>query len=474
MRAPLLVLALLAPAFAGCLTPASETELAAADAALAPAGRALRFGADGAPLPLDGLVGEAVYRLTGHQGPEPNVGITSSGAIFVSAGELVIKSVDRGETWETAYAFGLERQGAPVDPIDNSDPMLWVDPATDRVYADPMFPVLACTTLAWSDDEGATWTERHGTCHPPPMDHQKLGGGPPSASAPPLAGVAYPSVLYQCYNFVVGTNCATSYDGGLNFGPAVPVMDQGRHGCGGLNGMPAVAPDGTAVVGSSEGCDGLYLAVTRDSGLTWSVVEGPKDVGGATNDPDLAFTPDGTLYAIWAGDDQLPYLARTKDLETWDGPWRVAPAGVTSTVFPVLSAGDDGRIAMSFVGTRDYEGDPSDADDAARWHLYVVTSDDAASDAPTFTSRQATPDEDPVQVGCIWMKGFPGQPCRNLLDFTDSAVGPDGTFFVIYTEGCTEGCADKAGAKPDDSRDRQAAIARLDGWSLYANATAAE
>ncbi|HEX2021700.1 MAG TPA: sialidase family protein [Candidatus Thermoplasmatota archaeon] len=472
MLRPLLAVALAAAAVAGCVAPAAETAAPGSTAdALGEASRLVRFGADGALLPLDpaAVVGEAVYRLTGHVGPEPNVGITSTGAIFVSADEEVLRSVDRGETWERVYLFGPDVQGAPADPVSNSDPMLWVDPATDRVYADPMFPALACTTLAWSDDEGATWTERHGTCHPPPMDHQKLGGGPPSAGAPPVAGVLYESVLYHCYNMGVSTNCATSYDGGLSFGPAVPVLDQGRHGCGGLNGMPAVGPDGAVAVGSSEGCDGLYLAVSRDSGVTWSVVEGPKDVGGATNDPDLAFTPDGTLYAIWAGDDQIPYLARTKDLSTWDGPWRVAPPDVRTTVFPVLSAGSDGRLAMSFLGTRDYAGDPSDADDKARWHLYVVTTEDAASGAPTFTARQVTPDDDPVQVGCIWMRGFPGAPCRNLLDFTDSAVAPDGTFFVAYAEGCTEGCAGNADATPEDSRDRQAAIARLDGWSLFAS-----
>ena len=472
MRALLVVLALSAPVLAGCLSPAEETPAAATDPVPEPAAGLARFDANGTLLTVEDAAsaGATWFNLTGYPGAEPNVGITSSGAIFVTADDLVLRSRDRGATWEVVYAFGLEGMGAPFDPVSNSDPMLWVDTNTDRVYADPMFPTLACTTLAWSDDEGDSWTERHGTCHAPPMDHQKLGGGKPGPGAPPVAGVAYASVLYQCYNMVASTNCATSYDGGLNFLPAVPVLDGARHGCAGLNGMPIVGPDGTVVVGSSSGCAGPAIASSTDSGVTWGAIEGPTDVGAETNDPELEFMPDGTLFVMWAGSDNLPYLARTKDMgATWDGPWKVSPPGVTSSVFAAMVAGDQGKLGMAFLGTT-HEGasDPSDAPDEARWHLYVVTTDDADAAAPTFTSRQVTPDEDPVQIGCVWMRGFPGAPCRNMLDFIDAAVHPDGSFFVVYTEGCTEGCANVAEAGPDESRARDIALARLDGWLLRA------
>lgn len=465
MRALVVALLLLA---AGCAAPA-PIEGAQTETPAEPVEGIVRLAADGSLLPVGQPLGAAWTRLSGHRGPEPNIGVTSSGAMFVSADDLVLKSLDMGRTWSAVYAFGLEGQGAPVDPISNADPMLWVDRATDRVYVDPMFPALACTTLAWSDDEGATWTERHGTCHPPPMDHQKLGGGPPSADAPPLAGQSYASVLYHCYNQGVATSCAQSYDGGTSFLPAQPVLDFARHGCGGLNGMPEVGPDGTVVVGVSEGCAGLYVAYSRDSGMTWSVSEGPK-VGGTANDPALAFTPDGTLYALWADAEHVTHLARTRDLVAWEGPWRVTPPDVRSTVFWALEAGDEGRLAMAFLGTREEGGDPSFVSDAARWHLFVVVTEDAHTGSPTFLARQVTPDEAPVQIGCIWMGGFPGTPCRNLLDFIDAATHPDGTFVVGYTEGCTDGCDGEAEAGPDDSRDAQMAVAGLDGWSLR-NAT---
>lgn len=475
---PLLASLVVVLVLAGCLGAEPTLPAATLDPSLPAAGAVARFSGDGAALPLDPAkaVGTPWYALTGHPGGEPNMGITSSGALFATADDLVLRSTDRGATWEVVYAFGLEDEGAPVDPLSNSDPMLWVDTATDRVYADPMFPTLACTTLAWSDDDGATWTERHGTCHPPPMDHQKLGGGKPGPGAPPVAGVVYPNVLYHCYNMVGGTSCAASYDGGLDFLPARPVMTRTTDGCGGLNGMPIVGPDGTAVVGSSEGCDGPTLAITKDSGLTWSVAKGPTEKGGATNDPEIEFEPDGTMFVLWAGSDYIPYLARSKDLgATWEGPWRVAPPDVTGSVFAAMVAGDQGKLAMAFLATtHEKASEPSTAPDDARWHLYVVTTEDVDAATPTFTSVRVTPDDDPVQIGCVWMNGFsvPGSQCRNMLDFIDAAVHPDGTFFVIYTEGCTEGCAGNPDATPDESHSRDVAIARLDGWTLRAAAPA--
>ena len=471
MRAPLLVLALTATAFAGCVSAPSELEGAVVDPVITPPGDPIvRFDANGTLLPVDVPgAGSPWYALTGHRGAEPNVGVTKSGAIFSTAGDLVIRSVDRGATWETVYAFGLERFGAPVDPIRNSDPMLWVDPVTDRVYADPMFPTLECTTLAWSEDDGATWIERHAHCHPPVMDHQKFATGVPGPDANPLAGVLHPTVLYRCWNALVGTHCSASYDGGLSFPTTSLVLNRFRDGCGGLNGMPSAGPDGTVVVGASLGCDGPVLGLSRDSGLTWSVVEGPKDHGGELNDPEIEWGPDGTMYVLWTGDDFIPYLARTKDLgQTWEGPWRVAAPEVTSTVFAAMVAGDEGKLAIAYVGTKDTSSDPSDAPAETRWHLYVVTTEGATDPSPTFTSVRVTPHEDPVQIGCVWMRGLSaaGTECRNLLDFIDAAVHPDGTFVVAYTEGCTEGCAFVPDAKDDDSRSRDIALARLDGWIL--------
>lgn len=460
-------LLLSAPALAGCIGDANDDIDTTGNPVIPSAVPGVqRFLADGTVLPVDDVVGSPAYHLSGHPGAEPNIGITKSGAMFVTAGEETLKSTDGGVTWETSYTFPVVDLPVPFVAVRSYDPMLWVDPVTDRVFTDHMYPGLVCNSVIFSDDEGATWTERHGACGLPVLDHQKLVSGPPGPDAPPLAGAAYETVVYLCYNKLLSTNCAVSYDGGLNF-PIDRVVANGfTDGCGGINGHPLVRADGVVVVPMTLGCGGLFLGVSTDSGLTWTVAPGPSDVGGTSIDPDITFGPDGTLYALWQGEDNLAYMARTPDLgATWAGPFLVTPPGVKSTSFSVLNAGDQGRLAMSFLGTRDTDAYPSEAEDDARWHLFVVTTEDADAENPTFTSFQVTPDEDPVQIGCVWLEGG-GEPCRNMLDFIDSAVHPDGTFYVVYTEGCTEDCAGNPDAAGDESRDSQIAVAGLHGWPL--------
>lgn len=457
------------PVLAGCLgetdDPVSAT---AARLGIAPAA-VMSFTGEGEQVPLGDVVGETTYLLSGHNGAEPNVGITQSGAIFATARDAVIRSIDGGATWEVVYRLGLERLGGPFeenDPIRNSDPMLWVDPWTDRVYNSPMWPLLTCTWLSWSEDDGASWVDRPGVCHPPPMDHQKFASGPPGPDALPPAGVTHPTVLYQCYNMLLSTNCAVSYTGGVDWVVHQVAADNVRGDCGGINGHPAVSGEGIVAVPLTRGCSEASVAISTDSGLSWTLRPVPGTRDPQSIDPEVSWSPDGILYFSYR-EDGLTYLARSPDAgATWEGPFLVTPPDVTNTVFHVLAAGSDGDLAVAFLGTRDSEGDPSEAPDETRWYLFIVTTEDAGAEMPVFTSRQVNPDDDPVQVGCVWLRGG-GNPCRNMLDFIDGAVDPNtGVFHVVYTEGCTEGCAGNTEPTPDDSRDRQVALARLDGWSL--------
>ena len=67
-----------------------------------------------------------VFSNVGEDGPEPSIGITSSGCIFFIAMELPMRSCDHGLTWENTRDFTQ----APF----TSDPYGWVDPVTDRIF----------------------------------------------------------------------------------------------------------------------------------------------------------------------------------------------------------------------------------------------------------------------------------------------------------------------------------------------------
>jgi hypothetical protein len=415
---------------------------------------------------------------------EPALGITKSGTMAVccvSTGDdptgtasSTIVSRDGGQTWAVAH----------TQPILSFDPMLATDPVTERIYELNMLAV-ACSNLAYSDDQGATWTERPASCGALPVyDFLKLAAGLPGPEPNPLAGAAYPSVLYQCRNVnapfgasvVLSNWCTVSYDGGLTWPVDEPVAVRGAYvmgqqvvpgqGCGAVTGFPTVGPDGTAAVPIGNGCPTIYVAISRDSGLTWTLVRGPGDGGLLSATPEVEFDAAGHLYAMWQDYESHMVLARSDDLgATWHGPWSVMPPGVGSVAFEAMEAGAEGRLALSFLGTDEPVGeDTGDVSQSARWHLYVVTVEDGQTDAPAIAAYRATPPEDPDQVGPVC---FGGSGClRNLGDFLTADQTASGGFVVAYADGCTSGCAGKADATNDDASAGAGRIALLEGFSL--------
>lgn len=387
----------------------------------------------------------------GKPGGEPSLGVTGDGTIFVALldGKLA-RSTDHGRTWDV-----IETGNAVTKPKTNLDPWMWVDPFTDRVYNGPLYVV--CTWLAWSDDRGETWeTNPVAGCGIPAHDHQKITTGPPAEG---VKTNGYPNVMYYSYNSFrqEGTWISTSLDGGKTFdvGQAVHAPSECQSG---VAGPVAVAPDGTAY-SPKPTCKGVDVAVSTDSGKTWGK---PVSINGAGGDKALASMVDaavdaaGNAYVAWVGGDGRTYLASSTDKgATWSEPKAVSPPGVNAAVFPVVSAGSAGRVAVGYVGTTADSSkwksrSAEDAKDDVAWHLYVSFTEDATAANATFVSYRATPEDDPVQVGCIWQSGG-GNPCRNLLDFIDM-VERDGRVYLVFADGCDK--CDSA----KESRGRDAAV----------------
>jgi hypothetical protein len=360
--------------------------------------------------------------------------------------------------------------------------MLWVDPTTDRIFSNQLN--VACAWLSFSGDEGATWSESPASCGLPAIDHQKFATGPYAKGSPflPASGnPLYPNVATFCYNKIGGTFCAVSFDGGLHFvldnlvdsAPVSGAIATDRS-CGGINGHQKFGPDGTIYVPYGYNCGQAFVATSTDSGLTWALhhLGAPQ----MEIDPAVTITPDGTAYYMGRGDDQAFYLFRSKDhFATHEGPFRITPPDVNGTMFAGLTSGSDGRVAFAYLGHKADLAHPGTIRDSihsydrTRWHLYVGMSLDAEAAAPYFLINQATPDTDPVQVGYIW-EGGGDDPGRNLLDFIDMQTGPDGRFWVTYTDGCTSPGCQAPDALPSDSRDNMITVARLEeGPSLIAS-----
>lgn len=476
-----------------------------------------------------------IYQLLPRSGPEPSIGVTKEGNIIVVTLDQVQMSTDHGKTWKVIYNYVSLNNPTTHDVYQTLDPMLYVDPLTDRIFVshlelDPTVAVTGgipwCQYLAFSDDGGKTWSDSpekwpipygptHGenACTVGYADHQKLvvakfrEGDQKQSLERQLNPHKWDRVVYYCYqksdfvnfggiddltgatnlhsNEFFGAWCETSFDSGRTWTEAYQIGSLRPDCRAGLVGSPAAYPDGVVVVplgafGGEGDCvnNPPAVAVTEDNGRTYTLREMPNRTIGQTEiDPDITITPDGTAYMTFRDKAQHMMMVRSKDkFKTWEGPWRVSPPDQVLNVFTGITSGDDGRIAVTYLGTRDAqqkEAVPSNATGGSFWHAFVSYSLNANEDNPVFYTVQVTPEEDPVQVGCIWLKGGAGGPkrCRNLLDFIDMVSDREGRTYSAITDGCTPrvGCTGDTDSAKFQSHDRDAAVLIQDkGMSLYA------
>ena len=314
------------------------------------------------------------------------------------------------------------------------------------------------STAAISDDDGVSWTPLIAGDYPAGPDHETLGGGPFHAPIPTPPAPAYPNAIYYCsQNGVQSAECSRSDDGGLTYGPGVPIFDPTVCG-GGIHGHLKVSPQGTVYVPNSScgagdpvGADGV--AVSKDNGLTWA----ERNVPGSTGSQDPAIgigqndigKPSGqtanTIYLGWVSGDGHAHVAHSpNEGTTWEEDTDISSIiGSEKSVFPVVVAGDDNRAAYGFLGT-----DP-DFPDKQVWHLYVATTYDGGH---SWVVVDVTPD-DPVQIGDVCLLGIGCSGARNLLDFNGIDVDSEGRVLVGYTDGCVN-CSNTASHHPILQRPR--------------------
>lgn len=318
--------------------------------------------------------------------------------------------------------------------VTSLDPILFTDHDTGRTFESQLAGKTSLTCL--TDDDGETWTPSQGGGINSGVDHQTLAGGrysPNGVGGTPL----YPDAVYYCSQDIADALCATSRDGGLTFGPAVPMYT--LLDCGGLHGHVKVSPtDGTVYV-PNKGCGGNQaVAVSEDNGLTWQVRKVPTSLP-ADSDPSVGIGSDGTVYFGYQNADGHAHIAVSRDKgRTWGSDQDVGAAmGVKNVVFPAVVAGDADRAAFAFLGTTT-GGNYQDAQNfTGEWHLYVSVTYDGGK---TWSLTDATP-TDPVQKGSICTAGTTCGNDRNLLDFMDVQIDRQGRILAAYADGCTGACA---------------------------------
>ena len=335
--------------------------------------------------------------------------------------------------------------------VTSLDPILFTDSVTGRTFSSQ----LAGTTslMSYTDNDGDDWVPSQGGGIASGVDHQTVGGGP---FASPLPGLLYPHAIYYCSQDIALALCAVSLDGGLTFGPALPIYNTTT--CGGIHGHVKVAPDGTAYVPNKSCNTQQAVAISTNNGTTWEVRPVPGSVSG-TWDPAAAVGAHGTLYFAFANGDGRAMVATSLDRgRTWSQPVDVGAAfGVHDTAFPAAIAGDDDRAAVAFLGTSTPNSSGDDPGSPAVWYLYIAVTYDRGA---TWTTVNATPG-DPVQRGTICAGGTLGcgNGSRNLLDFIDIQTDRRGRPVAAFADGCTGPCVDS----PINTQNALASVARLKG-----------
>ncbi|MES2684053.1 MAG: GlyGly-CTERM sorting domain-containing protein [Pseudomonadota bacterium] len=351
-----------------------------------------------------------------------------------------------------------------------SDPILVGDRDTGRIFTMQLLLGPGTSGLDYTDDDGESFTPgMAGSLLRSGADHQAMDVGPYPADFA-LPHPMYPNAVYYCSQDIALAYCSRSDDGAVTFGPSTPIYTQGN--CNGLHGHVKVARDGTVYVPNSTctelgGGVGILsnrpaAIVSEDAGMTWEVRfigDGLASGGGA--DPSIGSADDGTVY--YAYTDENFNLRMTKSVDkgvTWTDNVNIgALAGITKAEFPAVVAGDPDRAAVAFFGsTLQSDADPEAATGyPGVWHLYLATTYDGGK---TYHVVNLTPN-DPVQRGPLCGANY----CRNLLDFFDAVIDPDGKVLVGYQDGCVGGCITGGISQYSD----QAYIARQSGGRpLYA------
>ena len=382
---------------------------------------------------------------------EPSIAVAPDGGIYVTApdgpgvrlggtgagGSLVWRSDDGGSRWALL--------GSSDVPTGGGDSDLAVTP--DGTLVASGLSYVACSTVSVSRDRGAHFV-------PTPVAGC---GRTPLSNDREWTAVDGNSTVYTA----IGDTQSTQIDlvRGTLTGPLVvpsPTMVLSTTDDYQWPGTVTVDPrTGTAytvwnTLGAPNDCDDTKCttpasSTTPDRVLVSAVPRGattpptPTLVASRRFDTFDSFVTNavdaaGNQYVVWSerhpatGETQTVLAVSRDGGRSWSAPVKVN-TGPRTTTFPWVTAGADGRIAVSYYGTAASGPSPQRVPKTAPWYVWSSFSTDGGR---TFREYRTTGVMNKGQI-CT-----SGTDCttggRNLLDFFETAADARGCLVTAFTD----------------------------------------
>lgn len=446
---------------------------------------------------------------------EPATIIDTAGRRYVANqldSELAITE-DGGKTWRYPHGDSVLAQNVEGCAVSAGGLIGDVELATDsggRTYFSTLGILDGGTAdngiqplVAYSDDGFKTWHTKCAAHNPFMTDRQWL-----ATYAPPGTPSDQTKLYLTYHDFGPDTMWVNrSADGGKTWMlPQVVITDPEAIASSGCDTVPGgIAVDQRngwiyiswvagpqPVNNAATGCNytqgtifnKYYVAFSKDNGVTWSNVktfEGLDNTTQAPNDlseifSNIAVDRQGNVYVAYPaflnGEYGIYYQwAKPSDTGNlqFSAPRKVSSGDAHTAYYPRMVAGDDGRIALIYLGTPyknvpatatnkanvhgggdgapdcspevaapgdhgvRFLGKPCMLPDDTKWYLYLATSFNATTDGPVFENQKMRPDS--VHPGDICTLGIfcLGGDNRDLADVNDIKVDATGGIQVAYT-----------------------------------------
>ncbi|TLY33377.1 MAG: hypothetical protein E6K56_01020 [Ignavibacteria bacterium] len=234
-------------------------------------------------------------------------------------------------------------------------------------------------------------------------------------------------LLYRAPIPATGLFVEKSTDGGTTFGPASVVSASGT-----TPGYIAVDQNDGTVYACHASSSQLFVASSKNA-IQWSNTL-VANTSSRHLFPVVKVDRAGNVYALWSDGVNINLSTSTDQAKTWSTPVQVNNPADTFTktnIFPWMDAGDAGRVDIVWYAT-DSIKTSSEVLDNNDWHVYFSQTLNALATNISFSQRRVS--DHIIHHGNISQGGLTGTANRNLLDYFQVAIDPQGAAVISYAD----------------------------------------